>query len=136
MQLLTALCIAETSITSLKVIEISTLLCKCQSCQSQPLFFHQFQSRSESPEARYVDRTCQRLVDRMRQHVPLAIRKGTDRCNGRCQIKRNCKANQAKSENDSAISIQLLSSVECGNSYNEDCFRILNRARPAFRLKI
>ena len=31
---------------------------------------------------------------------------------------------------------KLLSSVECGNSYNEDCFRILSRARSAFHLNV
>ena len=61
---------------------------------------------------------------------------GTDRCNGRCQPKRKCKANQPKPESDSAIGTRLLSGVECGNSYNEDCFRILSRARSAFHLKV
>ena len=86
-------------------------------------------------DARYVGRTSQRLVDRMRQHISLAIRKGTDRCNGRCQPKQKCKANQPKPESDPAIGAHLLSSVDCGNSY-EDCFRILSRARSAFHLKV
>ena len=87
-------------------------------------------------DAHYVGRTSQRLVDRMRQHIPLAIRKGTDRCNDRCQPKRKCKANQPKPESDFAIGTHLLNSVECGNSYNKDCFRILSRAGSAFHLKV
>ena len=72
----------------------------------------------------------------MRQHIPLAIRKGTDRCNGRCQPKRKCKANQVKLDCDSAIGTHLLSSVECDNNYNEDCFRILSGARSALHLQV
>ena len=72
----------------------------------------------------------------MRQHIPLAIRKGTDRCNGRCQPKQKCKSNQPKPESDSAIGTHLLSSNECGDSYNKDCFRILSRARSAFHVKV
>ena len=61
---------------------------------------------------------------------------GTDRCNDRCQPKRKCKTNQAKQESDSAIGTHLLSSVECGNSYNEECFRSLSWATSAFHLKV
>ena len=63
-------------------------------------------------DAHYVGRTSQRLIDRMRQHVLLAIRKGTDGCNSRIQPKRKCKANQAKPESDSAIGTNLMSGVE------------------------
>ena len=87
-------------------------------------------------DARYVGRTSQRLVDRMRQQIPLTIRKGTDRCNGCCQPKLKCKANQPKPESDSAIGTHLLNSVECGNSGNEDCLGILSKERSAFHLKI
>ena len=73
-------------------------------------------------DARYVGRTSQRLVDRMRQHIPLAIRKCTDRCSGRCEPKRIRKANEPKLESGSTIG--TLNSVECDNSYNEDYFRI------------
>ena len=83
-------------------------------------------------DARYVGRTSQRLVDRIRQNVPLAIRKDTHRCNGCCQSKQKCKANQPKPESDAAIGTHLLSSVECGNSYNEDCFCTFSRARKEF----
>ena len=62
----------------------------------------------------------------MRQHVPLAIRKGTDRCNGRCQPQQKCRT---KPESNSAKGSHLLSNVECGYSYNEDCFRILSKAK-------
>ena len=87
-------------------------------------------------DARFVSRTSERLVDRIRQQGPLAIRKGTDRYNSRCPPQRKCKAIQAKEESDSAIGTNLLRSVECGNSYNEDRFRILSRARSAFHLKV
>ena len=66
----------------------------------------------------------------------LAERKGTDRCNGGCQPKRKCKANLAKSESDSAVGTHLLIGVECGNSYNKDCFCILSRARPALSFTV
>ena len=52
----------------------------------------------------------------MIQHVPLAMGKGTDRCNGRCQPKHKCEANQAKPENDSTFGTHQLSSVECGDN--------------------
>ena len=59
----------------------------------------------------------------------LAISKGTDKCNDRCQPKRKCNANLAKPERDSAAGTHLMSSVTCGNSHNGDCFRILSKAR-------
>ena len=67
-------------------------------------------------DARCLIRTPQRIVERMRKHVPLATRKGTDRRNGRCQHKWKYKANQARPETDSAIGTHLLSSVECSNT--------------------
>ena len=69
-------------------------------------------------DARCEGRTSRRL-DGMREHVPLAITKGTDRCNGRCQPKRKCKVSLAISESDSAIGTHLLSSNECGKNYSQ-----------------
>ena len=86
--------------------------------------------------ARYLGSTSKRLYDRMRQHTPLAIGEDTDRCNGRCQPKRKCKADHDKPESDSAIGTHLRRSVECGNSNNADCFRILSRARSAFHRNV
>ena len=59
----------------------------------------------------------------------------TNRGKTRCQPKQKCKANQSKPESDSAIDTHLMSSVECGNSNNEDFFCSLSRARSAFHLK-
>ena len=64
------------------------------------------------------------------------MRKGTDKCNGRCQPKQKCKANQTEPESDSAIGTHVLSCVARGNSYDEVCFPILGRARSAFHLKV
>ena len=42
-----------------------------------------------------------------------------------------------KAERNSAIGTHhLLSSVECGNNYYEDCFRVLDRARSVSYLKV
>ena len=65
---------------------------------------------------RYEGKASQRLVDRMRQLVPLATRNSTDRCNSRCQPKQKFKANLAKPESKSDIGTHLMRSVECGNS--------------------
>ena len=70
---------------------------------------HEFVSECD---ARYVGRTSQRLLDRMRQHLPLPIRKGTNRSNSHCQPKQKFEANQLKPESDSAIGTHLLSKLQ------------------------
>ena len=58
------------------------------------------------PEARYVGRTTQRLVDRIKQHVPTSIRKKSNTV--REQPPRLCKNNSSKINCESAIGQHLL----------------------------
>ena len=57
-----------------------------------------------------LSRISQGLVDRMIQHVPLALRKRIDTCSGRFQQKRACNAFPAKPVSDCAIGTHLLNS--------------------------
>ena len=96
----------------------------------------------------YVGRTTQRIQERIKQHVPNAIRQktaltqehGTQRSQPtRTQPDRKCKAKsktQFKPESDSAIGQHLLESNQCARNYSDSRFKILTTARSQFHLSL
>ena len=99
-------------------------------------------------DSRYVGRTTQRLQERIKQHVPKAMRQkttptqeqGTHRSQPtRTQPNRKCKAKsktQFEPESDSAIGQHLLESNQCARNYSDSQFQILTTARSQFHLSL
>ena len=99
-------------------------------------------------DSRYVGRTTQRFQERIKQHVPKAIRQkttltqeqGTHRSQPtRTQPNRNCKAKsktQFEPESDSATGQHLLESNQCARYYSDSQFKILITARSQFHLSL
>ena len=99
-------------------------------------------------DSRYVGRTTQRLQERIKQHVPKAIRQkttltqeqGTHRSQPtRTQPNRKCKAKsktQFEPESDSAIGQHLLESNQYACNYSDSQFKILTTARSQFHLSL
>ena len=99
-------------------------------------------------DSRHVGRTTQRLQERIKEHVPKAIRQkttltheqGTHRSQPtRTQPNRNCKAKsktQLEPESDSAIGQHLLESNQCARNYSDSQFKILTTARSQFHLSL
>ena len=85
-------------------------------------------------KARYVGRTTQRLVDRIKQHVPTSIRKKSN--TAREQPPRICKNNKSKINYESAIGQHLIANPECAKTYTDDNFRIIGQARSSFHLSV
>ena len=85
-------------------------------------------------EARYLGRTTQRLADRIKQHVPLSIRKKNTII--REQPPRMCKSSNSKMKSDSAIGQHLIENPECAKTYTDDNFRINGQARSSFNLSV
>ena len=89
-------------------------------------------------DSRYVGRTTQRLQERIKQHVPKAIRQKTSQPT-RTQPNRKCKAKsktQFEPESDSAIGQHLLESNQCARNYSDSQFKILTTARSQFHLSL
>ena len=80
-------------------------------------------------EARYVGRTMQRLVDRIKKHVLTSIRKKSNAA--REPPPRICKSNKSKINCESAIG-----NAECTKTYTDDNFRIIGQARLSFHLSV
>ena len=99
-------------------------------------------------DSRYVGRTTQRLQERIKQHVPKAIRQkttltqeqGTHRSpSTRTQPNRKCKAKsktQFEPESDSANGQHLLESNQCALNYSDSRFKILTTAFAMFHLSL
>ena len=99
-------------------------------------------------DSRYVGRTTQRLQERIKQHVPKAIRQKTtltqEQGTHRSQPTRNhpnrkCKAKsktQFEPESDSAIGQHLLESSQCARNHSDSQFKILTTARSQFPLSL
>ena len=95
-------------------------------------------------DSRYVARTTQRLQERIKQHVPKAIRQkttltqeqGTHRSQPtKTPPNRKCKAKsktQFEPESDSGIGQHLLESNQCARNYSDSQFKILTTARSQF----
>ena len=85
-------------------------------------------------EAHYVGRTTQRLADRIKQHVPMSIRKNINTI--REQPPRLCKNNNSKINCESAIGQHLLTNTECAKTYTDDNVRIIGQGRSSFHLSV
>ena len=88
-------------------------------------------------DSRYVGCTTQRLQERIKQHVPKAIKQKTTLT--RTQPNRKCKAKsktQFEPESDSAIGQHLLESNQCARNYSDSPFKILTTARSQFHLSL
>ena len=97
---------------------------------------------------RYVGRTTQRIQQRIKQHVPKAIRQkntliqeqGTHRSQPiKTQPNRKCKAKsktQFEPESDSAIGQHSLESNQCARNYSDSQFKVLTTARFQFHLSL
>ena len=85
-------------------------------------------------EARYVERTTQRLGDRIKQHVPTSIRKKNSTL--REQRPRMCKNISSKINCESAIGQHLITNPECAKTYTDDKCRINGQTRSSFHLGI
>ena len=99
-------------------------------------------------DSRYVGYTTQRLQERIKQHVPKAIRQkttltpeqGTHRSQpNRTQPNKKSKAKsktQFEPESDSAIGQHLLEFHQCARNYSDSQFKILTTARSQFHLSL
>ena len=99
-------------------------------------------------DSRYVGRTTQRLQERIKQHVPKAIRRKTTLTQEqetrrsqptRSQSNRKCKAKSKthfEPESDSAIGQHLLEFNQCAQNYSDSQFEILTTARSQFQLNL
>ena len=76
-------------------------------------------------DCRYVGRTSQRLQDRIKQHIPKAIR-------NQAQLDRALF--QSDHTSTSAIGQQLLNNEKCASCYNDNQFSILAKRRTLFHL--
>ena len=86
-------------------------------------------------DCRYVDRTFQRLQDRINQHIPRCIR--SDKRPTKNLPKRECKITTTPSVYcDSAIGQHLLENEECAKHFNDVQFSILATARSWFHLSV
>ena len=98
-------------------------------------------------DSRYVGRTTQRLRERIKQHVPKAIKQkttltqehGTYRSQPtRTQPNRKCKAKsktQFEPDSDLATGQHLLESNQCARNYSDSRFKILTTARSQVSLE-
>ena len=80
----------------------------------------------------HVGCTMQTLADRIKQHVPMSIRKKSNTV--REQPPRLFKNNNSKIKCESAIGQHLLTNPECGKTYTDDNFWIIGQGRSSFHL--
>ena len=74
----------------------------------------------------------QRLADRIKQYVPVSIRKKSN--TSREQPPRICKKSNSKINCESAIGQHLIEHPECAKAYTDEKFRIIGQARSSFHL--
>ena len=86
-------------------------------------------------DSRYVERTSQRLQDRIKQHISQWLRQQLTRPR-RSQPHRSCKRNDTKPECGSAIGQHLLGNDQCALNYDNKRFSILATARSSFHLNL
>ena len=89
-------------------------------------------------DCRYVDRTSQRLHDRIAQHIPKSIQNKfiPSRTEEPCQHATATMQNKISTIHscDSAIGLHLLQNDECANFKGDQQFSILAKARTPFHL--
>ena len=84
-------------------------------------------------EARYVGCTTQRLAERIKQNVPMSIRKKSNTV--REQPPSLCKNNNSKISCESAIGQHVLTNPECAKICTDDNFRIIGQAISSIHLR-
>ena len=85
-------------------------------------------------DARYVGRTSLRLEDRIKQHIPLAIRNNLEM--GRTQPSRTCKnPTTVPAQSDSAIGQHLLNNPDCAQDYHAEWFQTVAHVRTEAHLR-
>ena len=102
-----------------------------RSCHTKSSVIYEFTCQCDSG---YVGRSTQRLEDRIKQYVPSSIR-NKDRPQ-REQPPRSCKSKITTKTCDSAIGQHLLENPDCAKNYNDDMFRIIDKARSSFHLAV
>ena len=86
-------------------------------------------------DCRYVDRTSQRLQDRINQHIPRCIR--SDKIPTKNLSNRECKLTTTPSVYcDSVIGQHLLENEECAKHFNDLQFSISATAKSWFHLSV
>ena len=75
----------------------------------------------------------QRLADRIKQHVPMSIRKKSNATRDQPCI---CKNNNSKINCESAIGQHLIANPECTKTSTDNNFRITGQARLSFHLRV
>ena len=90
--------------------------------KQQSMVVYQYVCRCD---CRYVGRTSQRLQDRIKQHIPKAIRN---------QAQTNCDLFQSNYTSTSAIGQHLLNNKKCASYYDDNQFSILAKGRTLFHL--
>ena len=83
----------------------------------------------------YVERTSQRLQDRIKQHVPQWLRQQLT-LSRRSQPPRSCKRNNTKPDSDSVIGQHLLENDQCTLKYDDKRFSILATPCSSFHLNL
>ena len=83
--------------------------------------------------SRYVGRTSQHLIARVKQHVPRYLLPGAAPKPSKRQNKRN--ATDAE-DHQSAIATHLLQNKACRQRYSDDCFKVISMARNDYHLKV
>ena len=82
-----------------------------------------------------IGRTSLRLEDRIKQHIPLAIRNNLE--TGRTQPSRTCKnPTRMPTQSDSAIGQHLLNNSECTQDYHAERFQVVARAHTEAHLRV
>ena len=74
----------------------------------------------------------QRLADRIKQHVPMSIRKKSSTI--REQPPTMCKNSNSKINCKSAIGQHLITNPKCNKTYTDDCSWIIGQARLSLNL--
>ena len=90
--------------------------------KQQSMVVYQYVCRCD---CRYVGRTSQRLQDRIKQHIPKAIRN---------QAQPNRDLFQSNHTSTSAIGQHLLNNEKCASHYDDNQFSILAKGRTLFHL--
>ena len=92
------------------------------STKQQSMVVYQYVCRCD---CRYVGRTSQRLQDRIKQHIPKAIRN---------QAQPNRNLFQSNHTSTSAIGQHLLNNEKCASHYDDNQSSILAKGRTLFHL--
>ena len=93
-------------------------------------------------ESEYIRKTERRLSDRIKEHIPTALRCNSQRpkmpstYNLRSQPREVCTASSQKTTQTSAIRLHLIDNPDCASQYTKDSFQIIGSARSAFQLSI